>query len=89
MYARIRRYDSPEAWLRRFYPLLTILVLLPLVNFSNFLMLASRTVRILWYYCDDCVQKAPAATHISICTWHAWRVRAEAAHVHCSLPLSL
>ena len=54
----VKRFDTPEAWLARFYPLLLVLVVLPLFNFSNFLTLASRVIRILWYYCDDYVSTA-------------------------------
>ena len=49
----IKRFDAPEAWLARFYPLVVILACLPLFNFYNFLQLASRVMRVLWYYCDD------------------------------------
>jgi hypothetical protein len=49
----IKRYDAAEAWLARFYPLVVVLACLPLFNFYNFLQLASRVMRVLWYYCDD------------------------------------
>ena len=39
----------------RFYPLVVGLACLPLMNFYNFLMLASRVIRIIFYYCDDFV----------------------------------
>ena len=48
----VKRFDSPEAWLFRFYPLVVVLACLPLFNFYNFLMLASRVIRVLWYFCD-------------------------------------
>lgn len=59
----IKRYDSPEAWLKRFYPLVVILAMLPLFNFYNFLMLASRVMRVLWYYCDDYITTACMVTN--------------------------
>jgi len=49
----VKRFDAPQAWLARFYLLLLAFVTLPLFNFNQFLHLASRSVRILWYYCDD------------------------------------
>jgi hypothetical protein len=49
----VKRFDSPEAWLARFYPLVVVLAFMPLFNFYNFLQLASRVIRVLWYYCDD------------------------------------
>ena len=66
----IKRYDAPDAWMRRFYPILVVLVVLPLFNFSNFLLLASRSVRILWYYCDDCASRRglpiPRVSHATL-----------------------
>jgi hypothetical protein len=49
----IRRSDCPKAWMSRFYPLVAILGFLPLINFYNFLNLASRVFRVIFYYCDD------------------------------------
>jgi hypothetical protein len=49
----LKRSDTPEAWLRRFYPIVMALAALPLVNFYNFLMLASRVIRVIYHYCDD------------------------------------
>jgi len=49
----VKRFDEPQAWLRRFYVPLCIFVFLPLFNFYDFLLLASRIVRILWHYCDE------------------------------------
>jgi hypothetical protein len=49
----VKRFDSPQPWLRRFYLPLLVLVFLPLYNFYDFLRLASRVVRILWHYCDE------------------------------------
>ena len=51
----IKRSDKPEEWVMRFYPLVVGLACLPLMNFYNFLMLASRVIRIIFYYCDDFV----------------------------------
>lgn len=44
----IKRSDCPKTWMRRFYPLVFLLACLPLVNFYNFLNLASRVIRVIY-----------------------------------------
>ena len=58
----IKKSDTPKAWMNRFYPLVVILACLPLINFYNFLMLASRVIRIIYHYCDDFVSSSCMVT---------------------------
>ena len=53
----LKRVDIPKAWLSRFYPVIIVLACLPLINFYNFLMLANRVIRVIFYYCDDYVSE--------------------------------
>ena len=53
----LKRVDIPKAWLSRFYPIIIVLACLPLVNFYNFLNLANRVIRVIFYYCDDYVSQ--------------------------------
>ena len=64
----IKRSDKPQEWVNRFYPLVILLACLPLVNFYNFLMLASRVIRIIFYYCDDFV-----STECNVTATPGWR----------------
>ena len=58
----IKKSDTPKAWMKRFYPLVVMLACLPLINFYNFLMLASRVIRIIYHYCDDFVTESCMVT---------------------------
>ena len=76
----LKRSDIPEAWLSRFYPIIMLLACLPLINFYNFLMLASRVIRVIYHYCDDFI-----TTECMITSTPAWEVRWSQPSPPCSL----
>ena len=66
------------------------LVMLPLLNFYNFLQLASRVIRVLFHYCDDYVsgQCMVTATPAWSGLMHALAIiAATITLLHISLPL--
>jgi len=67
-----RRSTHPTQWVVYFNGMLNVLSLVPFFNFYNFLQLASRIVRIKFFYCDDYISDRCMVT----ATW-SWGVLRE------------
>ena len=62
----VKKTDTPKAWMVRFYPIVVVLACLPLLNFYNFLMLASRVIRVIF----KCARAPEIEPHSSRCRAH-------------------